>query len=164
MTTKRKILVSAAALVIASAAVYYFFFRPSVLSRDLDRALKYGSDFKLLSIDPAHDFKDDPPRIAGFKVLGETPIISRDEQSAVLAEFKKAVANWDGGQMACFDPRHDIRFMSAGKLYDILICFECQYYLVFCDGNSIGSGRLTGNGAAMNAILKKANVPLPAQE
>lgn len=95
----------------------------------------------------------------GNLILGATKL-SRDDARAAAAVISSAVRSFNGMVAACFDPRHALRFNSAGHTYVILVCFDCGSLLVFEDGRQIENVALTGSPSELNKMLAAANVPV----
>ncbi|KAA5538521.1 hypothetical protein FYK55_27555 [Roseiconus nitratireducens] len=52
----------------------------------------------------------------------------------LLNAFGAGVAANDGTVAACFNPRHGIRVIHEGNLYEFVICFECYSAKWFKNG------------------------------
>lgn len=116
-----------------------------------------GAD--LISLEPWTKSTAPGERLKGNLILGATKL-SRDDARAAAAVISSAVGSFNGMVAACFDPRHALRFTSAGHGYLVLVCFDCGSLQVFEDGRQIGSAALTGSPAALNKMLAAANVPI----
>ncbi|MFG0287231.1 MAG: hypothetical protein ACF8CQ_03600 [Rhodopirellula sp. JB044] len=95
------------------------------LPDDALHALRDGSEFKLLSIDPSFGgAKPDLEEFHGFGVLGQTAVGDSD-RTRLVAAMKLGAEESVGAIAACFNPRHGLSLIHDGKRYDFLICFEC---------------------------------------
>ncbi len=166
--TSLYILVVLSIFISCVAGVMYF--RTPRLPLYISNGLEIGSDFKLLSIDPLEVINssssetptaDKKTRIDNFNILGEVAINSDSKRRSIVNEIKSSIENWDGNYFNCFWPRHDIRFTIDGKIYDILICYQCHQYQLYCDGMKIGFGGVTGSPDLFNGVLQSAKVPMP---
>lgn len=63
--------------------------------------------------------------LRGYQVLGKTLVTDKARRDRLVDAFTQAVANSSGDEPACFFPRHAIRTVYDGKVYDFVICFEC---------------------------------------
>lgn len=138
-------------------------FRPrGKLPPSIAECLKKTGQMTLYSIDP--DRLSERPSSTeffhNFAVLGETPITSPDTRRVVADTVLRAVSSWDGGLMACFEPRHGIRIANGKQTFDLLICFECQRIYSYEGDQQLEGTGLTGSQAALDDILRAANVPL----
>lgn len=133
--------------------------RGNALPPQVVQALADIDEADLVSLEPLADPKAQGRRLQGYLVLGSTRL-SRPQARAAAAGITSAVAAFDGMIAACFDPRHALRFQSAGRTYLMLVCFECRSLQVFEGGRLIGGAALTGSPADLNAMLSSAKVPI----
>jgi hypothetical protein len=126
-------------------------------------SLRSPQQMTLYSLDP-NPFPEPLSGLAhfhGYRVLGETHLTSTESRRIVADTIRQAVAHWNGRIMACFNPRHAIRVSDGARTYDLVICFECQQIYSFAGDQQMGQTGLTGQQAALDEILKAADVPLP---
>jgi hypothetical protein len=126
--------------------------------------LEKADQIELLSIDPGHSERDEPPPKGdyhGWKVLGKTTIQDPDIRKSVISAVERGLAE-EGDPKKCFDPRHAIHASHKEKTVDILICFHCSQVQVYLDGNSEGPflGTSSSPEAVLDKVLTQANVPL----
>jgi hypothetical protein len=134
-------------------------------------ALLHGKNVELFSLDPAHREEGYPKEFYRRRVLGKTSVSETDTRR-LLASVNDAVAEEAKPKAtsgaACFDPRHAIRVQHDGKMFYVLICFECHHVYVYVNDElrdklyfPISDSPLV----AFNDVLKKAGLPLakPAQ-
>lgn len=123
------------------------------------QALADIDEADLISLEPLADPKARGRRAQGYLVLGSIRL-ARPQVRAAVTGIASAVAGFDGVIAACFDPRHALRFHSAGHTYLMLVCFQCRSLEVFEGSRLIGSAPLTGSPAELNAMLASAKVPI----
>jgi hypothetical protein len=126
--------------------------------------LEKADQIELLSIDPGHPERDEPPPKGdyyGWKVLGKTVIEDKDTQKSIHSALEQGIAE-GGWPPACFDPRHAIHASDNGKTVDLLICFECKQILVYLDGQRQDPYVFTSSSPepVLDKVLTQANVPL----
>lgn len=131
----------------------------NALPTQVAQALAHIDRAELISLEPSAAPTAPGDRLEGNLVLG-TAKLSANDARAAGATITSAVASFDGMIAACFDPRHALRFQSAGHSYLILICFECRSLQVFENGRQIGGAALTGSPAGLNKMLAEAKVPI----
>lgn len=113
----------------------------------------------LISLEPWAKPEAPGERLEGNLILGSTRL-SRDDARAAAIVISSAVKSFNGMVAACFDPRHGLRFTSAGHVYLVLVCFDCGSLRVFEDGRQIGTVALTGSPTDLNKMLAAAKVPI----
>jgi hypothetical protein len=129
-------------------------------SWSLTEVLKAPNKAILYSLEPWEQAAPGESTLHGIKIIGQLNL-DRDLEKAVAAEFKAAIANWDGTSPAgCFDPRHALTVTSGGKTYDFLLCYECGELEVFSGNGMIADMQVRGTGEVLNAILSAHKVPL----
>lgn len=131
--------------------------------------LKNPKEMILYSIDPNledEDLKLLPKDILfhNFKILGSTKINNVDDQKIIAAEIDNAVAVIDKDFANCFWPRHGVRVTDGNIVYDFVICYHCNTLYLYEGDNKLKEIILGGTVDILNAILIKANVPLPKSE
>jgi hypothetical protein len=148
----------------------------SKIPDDVNAALEKAESFELFSLDPDEipadsadssesgpsSAKKDEQRFQIWPALGSTTITDKAQREKLIAALQKGVAENDGMAAACFNPRHGIRVKHAGKVYDVVICFECMSASTYVD-NVRRKGFLVTRTPQpeFDAVLKAANVPLP---
>lgn len=105
------------------------------------RPVHQASTVELYALDPVRVKPAAPIDDAGYfhnyKVLGQCTVSGSGEIQAVresMQELEKAARYWDGGILACFDPRHGLRVKTARGNMDLLICYECARIVIISDG------------------------------
>jgi hypothetical protein len=125
----------------------------------VEQALKSADAVEVWSIDPSQDAKP-PDGFHGYKILGKT-IVKGDDASKAVAAVLQAVADSDGTEADCFEPRHGLRVTRDDKTYDLVICFHCQSIQVYAGDKMISAVPTTRSAApVLDKILKDAGVPL----
>jgi hypothetical protein len=127
-----------------------------------DEALKNGTEFELLSLDPDPDAEKTGSReFCGWKVLGSTVIKDSDTRAELIASIKAGVAENTGTVADCFYPRHGIKVTINGEIHEFVICFQCYQVNWNVDGNYKERFLITDSPQpTFDRILKDANVPL----
>ena len=129
-------------------------------SWSLEEMLKAPNKAILYSLEPWDQAAPGESTLHGFKIIGKL-ILDRDLEEAVAAEFKAAIASWDGSpQAGCFDPRHALTVTSGGETYDLLLCYACGELEIFRGKSMVADMPARGTGEVLNAILSAHKVPL----
>jgi hypothetical protein len=123
------------------------------------RALSTPADVILYSLEPAAEFDASESQLHNFKILGQAGLDQKQTATAI-AEFKKAISNWDGIVAACFDPRHAIRLAANGHIYDFVLCYECHQLYVYEDDKLLKGMGATGSPDILNGLLTSLSLPL----
>ncbi|GAA0717277.1 hypothetical protein [Dokdonella soli] len=154
MITIRTVLMFLALLVPVAVAEA----RDNALPADASRALESAKQIVLYSLEPWERPSKVEVTFHGYKVLGKTEL---DESHTATARgaFKSATAAWDGRIATCFDPRHALRIVSDGHVYDFLLCYACHQLEVYRDDAQVASIGATGSASVLNKLLADANVP-----
>lgn len=120
-----------------------------------------ATEFELYSLDPSKESKEG---FHGWTILGKTSIKGELAQK-VRAAIEKGVSENTGTKGGCFNPRHGIRIVREKKVYDMVICFQCQQIYVY-EGDKDIDFALTSDSPAelLNKVLTDAKVPLPEQK
>jgi hypothetical protein len=130
----------------------------NVLRPDLRHILDTANSAVLYSLEPNLD-RTIGEEFCGIRVLGKTTLDKRETDQAAAA-FETAVADWDGSQANCFNPRHGLRVTASGHIYDFLLCYECRVLEIFKDGKSISDMGAQGPSKVLNDLLRKHHLPL----
>lgn len=103
--------------------------------------------------------------LSGNKVLGKVAVKAKNDRSQVMRALRESLGKIPGYASMCHpEYRHGVAFVSGGKRYDVLLCYQCGQVRVVIDGDeensSDGQTYSMGSQAALNAILRKARIPL----
>jgi len=109
---------------------------PHTIPSEIITALEHGEEFELLSLEPTEGQADDESRFRKWKVLGKTAL-DEDTRLKLVAAFKQGVAENAGVHAACFIPRHGIQVRHGGKVFNLVICFECMWARTYIDAQEI---------------------------
>jgi hypothetical protein len=93
--------------------------------------LEEADHFELLSLDPHLQWKAAKGDFYGYRVLGTAVIEDTETRKKLVSAFKRAVAENQGYEALCFNPRHGIRVTRKGKQVDFVICFQCAQVHVY---------------------------------
>lgn len=110
------------------------------------------------------------------RVLGKTRIEASD-LSDVHRALQESLGQVPDYAAACVPEfRHAVAFVSAGKRYDVLLCYGCGQVAVYVDGDSDDRRQSTAKGrydrgqthamgeeAALDGILARAGIALAAK-
>lgn len=146
----------------AAAGIAAFWPRlPSAASTALANADRY----ELLSLDwrQAEDSKSDV--FHGHRILGRVEVRDPATRDRLVHALRGGVESVLSSRNRCFNPRHGLRVASAGKVVDLLICFECRMGIVW-DENGRGADWTTDRSpqATFDQVLTRAGVPLPTDD
>lgn len=102
--------------------------------------------------------------LASNKVLGKVAVNSKNDRAQVIKALRESLGKIPGYASSCLpEYRHSVAFVSGGHYYDVLLCYQCGQVRVIIDGDDEGGNGQTysmGSQAALNAILRKAGIPL----
>jgi hypothetical protein len=129
------------------------------LPPEAEQALRAPAKITLYSLEPWDLSTPRGKTLYGVKILGQTELDGKRSATAI-AEFKAAVANWDGMIAMCFDPRHAIRVTAQGHTYDFLLCYECRQLYIYKDEGLLTSLGAAGSPKVLNDLLSAARIPL----
>jgi len=125
-------------------------------------ALRDGTDYELLSLDP--DRTKEPPadNLHGWRVLGRTKIEDAATRKKLNDALQAGAKENDGTVAGCFNPRHGISVKHNGKTFDLVICFECMSVAVYEQGKRHEGFLVTRTPQKVfDAVMTAAKVPLP---
>ena len=127
-------------------------------------ALEGADQYELLSL---NSFLSKGAPSEGFyrwRVLGRTSISDKATRKKLNDALRAGVRESVGAVASCFNARHAIHVTRAGKVTDVVICFECLHAKVITDGESSG-GFLTTESPqeVFDNVLKEAGIPLAAK-
>jgi WG containing repeat len=88
--------------------------------------LEQADHFELLSLNPDYQQIAAEGDFHGYRVLRTAFIDDAETRKKLVSTFKQAVAENQGIEAACFNPRHGIRVTRKEKQADFVICFECN--------------------------------------
>jgi hypothetical protein len=137
---------------------------PAPTKEAVFQALEQAESIELHSVDP-EDFRF-------WKGLGRVRLTG-SEKAAVVSAVQKGIAESDGLEAACFNPRHAIVVRRPGHGYCLIACYEClQVYANEFDptenyepsGHYGKSVKMLTTGAPaelLNEILHRHKVKLP---
>ncbi len=140
------------------------------LPSDATTALRNGTSFELLSLDPGHE-RDvlvgewEGEVFHNQAVIGSTVIDDAAVRTELLDALDEGIAANDPNvAAACFWPRHGIRVMYEGEQHEFVICFKClrvHYYIDDDVYSSFGVAKIPK--PVFDKVLQDAGVPLPAK-
>ena len=124
-------------------------------------AMQHADRFELLSLEPDHAESPPPGHFHRWKTLGQTVISDVATQKKLTDALRAGARENSGMAAACFNPRHGIRVVSAGRTFDLVICFECLSVMTY-DGDQRTEGFLVSRSPQplFDEVLRAAGVPL----
>ncbi len=132
---------------------------PNNLPPEFQHILDSATNVALYSLEPLSARTGPVGRLDGFEILGWASL-DRDEAKHAAAIFEKAVADWDGLNADCFDPRHALHIVDHGRAYDFLLCYACEQLVVYRDGQEVAQVGASGSPTAMNDLLRELDLPV----
>jgi hypothetical protein len=135
----------------------------TALPEELSQALREGTEFELISIEPKDNQEiDSPNRIDGNLILGRTAVTDKETRDALVSAIEESAAPTGEEVAAClFLPRHVVRLEHKGEVYDFIICFQCVGLKVKKGGQSAASFMFDRKHKDLfNKVLTDANVKL----
>ncbi len=131
-------------------------------------ALRDGTNFELISLDPVHeravlDGEWQGEVFHNQAVIGSTSVEDATVRAALLDALVEAVAEKDlSADSKCFYPRHGIRVLHNGQQHDFVICFQCEKAGRYIDGEAVLGFYLAKTlKQVFDKVLQDAGVPLP---
>lgn len=99
----------------------------TALPEELSQALREGTEFELISIEPKDNQEiDSPNRIDGNLILGRTAVTDKETRDALVHAIEESAIPMDGSVACLIKPRHVVRVKHNGEVYDFIICFQCK--------------------------------------
>jgi hypothetical protein len=121
--------------------------------------LEHADHFELLSLDPRPQWEPAEGDFHRYKVLGTAVLEDAETRTKFVTAFKRAVAENQGYEALCFNPRHGIRVTRKGKQVDFVICFGCAQVEVF--GEVQGTFLISGSARVLfDRVLQSNGIPL----
>lgn len=93
-----------------------------------------SSEVELFSLSTDYNEELAPDNFHGFNILGSVKLSDRGLLTRMARDLDKAVDTNDMTNVRCFWPRHGIRTTVDGKIFELVICFECHRLLLYVDG------------------------------
>ncbi len=111
----------------------------TALPEELSQALREGTEFELISLDPM-DTKDSnaPDRLDAFLILGRTAVVDKETRDALVRSIEHSTLPRTVSIKCLFEPRHVVRVKHKGERFDFLICFACGELYVNKGGKRAG--------------------------
>jgi hypothetical protein len=130
------------------------------LPPEVEEVLRSPGEVILYSLEPWEQPSFIGEKLHGYKVLGHTKL-DRKQTDLAIAEFRSALAAWDGRAFMCFDPRQALQITTSDHhRYNFLLCYSCHRFYVYRDDKLLVSLGVTGSAKILNGILSKAGVRL----
>ncbi|MES2594392.1 MAG: hypothetical protein V4662_03600 [Verrucomicrobiota bacterium] len=102
-----------------------------------------------------------------YPILGKHTLPVTPEMRLIIQDLDRAGRLSGGdGMPACYFPRHGIRVVDGGRVYDLQICYQCSIANLYVGNERAGGFHFhdkspqAPNPNALNAILKKAGVKM----
>ncbi len=102
------------------------------------------------------------------RILGETPLRATADVRAATTALRAALGSVPDMVSACSpEYRHAVGFTADGTRHQVLLCYSCGQIAMLVDGKQRGGDEQAGqmgDERALDAILRRAGVPLAARE
>jgi hypothetical protein len=123
-------------------------------------ALQHADRYELLSLDPRHYREPPPDNFHRWKVLGRTSVTDPATRKKLNRALR--IGAWGAGMpYMCFNPRHGIHVIQAGKSVDLVVCFECRQARAFDGAQPTEGFGVSGSPQPdFDEVLRNAGVPL----
>ncbi len=98
-----------------------------------------------------------------YPILGRVIVTDPSQKQLVIALVKQDIQIGWPVQAKCFYPRHVLRVVKAGRIIDVVICFECHKCEIHQNGDSDGGLTQTFGERSLtllNKIIRDAGVPI----
>lgn len=101
-------------------------------------------------------------RFHGYRILGGSEIKEPERRAKLLNALKEVSLKTNDRAKCMFAPRHGLRTESAGKVWEYLICFECDTMYVF--SGDLKEHRVIPKAPAdlFNRTLREEGLPVPS--
>jgi hypothetical protein len=96
-------------------------------ARVADALLLQVSEVELISIDPMPLSKDTKP---DDRVLGRAMLRDAEQIATLRKALVAGMRESDRSMLACWAPRHGLKFKAAGQEVTLTICFHCEHAYV----------------------------------
>ena len=154
----------------AAALIFVFAFQAwgANPKTEIALALAGAKSVSLLSLEPGESgSRDSDGACAGYCYFG-WPVLGQTVTSpTVSASIRKDLSAWLAAPAPeavalCFNPRHGIRVVANGHIYDFVVCFQCSQAEVFKDSAAEPIAHLFyyGSSKKWDLLLSSAHVPL----
>jgi hypothetical protein len=160
---RKALLLGACVVVVGIAAFAWHRARGVVVPDDPDEVTLFSIDGMSQRNPLDRDKPTDKELLYEFPVLGRVSITDPELQRRVVTAVKQDLNSSKGDRYLCFFPRHVLRVVKAGRTIDFVICFQCNDYHVYVDGEPAKARTRsvdTSSQELLNKILTDAGVPL----
>lgn len=134
----------------------------TALPEELSQALREGTEFELISIEPKDNQEiDSPDRIGGNLILGRTAVTNKETRDALVSAIEESAIPMDGALACHLKPRHVVRVKHNGEVCDFIICFQCKIMQLWKGGKFDSEFVFVRKHKDLfNKVLTDANVKL----
>ncbi len=87
--------------------------------------LSSATTLNLMSLDPTPTSTAGDGTFHGYPISKQITVTDPKQREAIASAIVDGVNSSGDEVAACFNPRHGLRIMNAGKQHDFVICFEC---------------------------------------
>ncbi|MGC4001618.1 MAG: hypothetical protein QM811_00045 [Pirellulales bacterium] len=130
---------------------------------EVPQRIPSADELTIYSLKEGHKYSENPipgyESFGGYPVLGKLEIVDPAERAAIVTALNKSIAE-ESKVADCYQPRHGFHILTAGKSYGYTVCFGCGQYQSIEVGNPDGGAISTSAQPRIDAILRKAGVPL----
>jgi hypothetical protein len=127
--------------------------------REVTDVIRASATGRLFSLEPTMHRVAGPGTLDGFKVVGAIDLEPQQFARARDA-FLSSLATPSDRYGVCFKPRHALRLVLNGQIYDILLCYECKRAQAFRNGRLVGIFPADGSPGALNDLLRSLKIAL----
>ena len=135
--------------------------RPDAILPAVHQVLSAANRFEILALQP-NPLEPAPAGALGdfhgFAILSRAAVPDPATREQILAQVYRGIHASDGTVAACFNPRHGIRAERAGKVVDLVICYECLVLHVHADGKQDGVTTTQAPGRALTRVFAARGV------
>ncbi len=86
--------------------------------------LDHADTFEIYALNPNSRVEGEGS-FQGFQVVGSAKVTDPAAQQRILDIIESGMGKW-ATQAKCFNPRHGVHAVHAGRTVDITICYECS--------------------------------------
>ncbi len=160
---KRKYSLGLLALLAMATGSAWFWYRSQYpIPNNPDELIIFSIDGTQLRKEPENrQIPEGSEVLYGCPVFGKVVVTDPEQRREIVAAVKADIRSGSEGYKMCFVPRHVLRTVKNGKAVDLQICFECNNYCLYRDGQIEGEMALQSgkeSKALLNKVLAKAGV------
>lgn len=102
-----------------------------------------------------------PDGFHSYRILGKIEVSTPAARKEIFDALHDGIDQSDGTQIQCFEPRHGIRTVEAGRKVDYVICYTCRNMYIYRDDKRAKLKTTTrGPRSVFDKHLNAAKIPL----